>query len=202
MGPRQGPPEGARGGGRACAPDHLGRSRRGLGPPTRAEFVVKPSVSAGGRSTARYAPGDEAALGHVRGLQAAGQTVMVQDYVATIDTNGETDLIFLDGSFSHAVKKKPLLIAGQGVTERPWEHMAWAGRAVPDRRELGVAEATLGVIRARMGAWPAYARVDLVNGPAGSPLVLEVEMIDPLLSLGADPGAAGRLASAVLRSLA
>jgi hypothetical protein len=100
------------------------------------------------------------------------------------------------------VKKKPLLIAGQGVTERPWEHMAWAGRAVPDRRELGVAEATLGVIRARMGAWPAYARVDLVNGPAGSPLVLEVEMIDPLLSLGADPGAAGRLASAVLRSLA
>jgi hypothetical protein len=168
-------------------------------PPALAEFVVKPSVSAGGRGSARYAPGDAAALCHVRGLQAAGQTVMVQDYMAAVDTDGETDIIFFGGCFSHAVRKKPFLTAGQAVAERPWEQMAWEGQVVPHRRELDVAKSTVGVIRARMGAWPAYARVDLVNGPIGSPLVLEVEMIDPLLSLGMDPEAAGRLASAVLR---
>jgi glutathione synthase/RimK-type ligase-like ATP-grasp enzyme len=64
------------------------------------EFVVKPSVSAGGRSTARYTPGDPAALGHVRELQEAGQTVMVQEYLARIDEEGEANLVFFDGIFS------------------------------------------------------------------------------------------------------
>ncbi len=91
------------------------------------EFVVKPSVSAGGRDTARYAPDDPAALDHVRALQHRGQTVMVQEYITSIDAEGEADLVFLDGRFSHAVAKRPLLRAGEGVVERPWERMAWAG---------------------------------------------------------------------------
>jgi hypothetical protein len=43
------------------------------------------------------------------------------------------------------------------------------------------------------------ARVDLITGPDGTSLVLEVEVVDPYLSLDMDPTAATRLASALLR---
>jgi hypothetical protein len=163
------------------------------------EFVVKPSVSAGGRSTARYIPGDPAALGHVRALQETGQTVMVQDYLARIDQEGEVNLVFFDGCFSHAVAKKPLLHVGEGVVDRPWERMTWAGLVAPGTDQLAVADLTLKVIAEQVGCVPVYGRVDLVTGDAGEPLVLEVEFIDPYLSFDMEPAGAARLARALLR---
>lgn len=100
------------------------------------EYVVKPSIGAGGRNTARYRRGDPAGLAHVQALQALGQTVMVQDYLSMIDTEGESDLIFVDGRFSHAVGKVSALHLGQGVVERPWERMTWTGLTVPSARQL------------------------------------------------------------------
>jgi hypothetical protein len=163
------------------------------------ELVVKPSISAGGRSTARYTPGDPAAIGHVRKLQQAGQTVMVQEYLARIDEEGEVNLVFLDGSFSHAVAKKPLLHVGDGLVERPWERMAWAGLVEPSANQLAVAHLTMKVAEEQVGCVPVYGRVDLVSGNAGEPLVLEVELIDPYLSFDMQPSAAARLAKALLR---
>jgi hypothetical protein len=60
--------------------------------------------------------------------------------------------------------------------------------------------AELEVARAAMGAAPggaarlAYARVDLVPGPDGAPLVIELELTEPSLFLGTSPGSAERLA--------
>lgn len=162
------------------------------------EFVVKPSVSAGGRSTARYAPGDAAAGDHVRALQARGQTVMVQDYQAGVDQEGELDVVFVAGTFTHAVVKRPLLHRGDGVVERPWERLQWAGIASPGPDQRAVAELTVKAVAGLLGRVPLYARVDLVRGAAGRPLVLEVELIDPYLSLDLFPPAAIKLASAVL----
>ena len=167
--------------------------------PPATEFVVKPSISAGGRSTARYTPGDTGGLGHVRALQEVGQTVMVQEYLARIDEEGETDLVFFNGRFSHAVAKKPALRPGEGVVDRPWERMAWGGLVAPSPDQLAVAELTVRVVAEQVGSVPVYGRVDLVGGPAGEPLVLEVELIDPYLSFDMEPSAATRLAEAILR---
>ena len=167
-------------------------------PPDTAEFVIKPSVSAGGRNTARYSGGDTAALQHVRALQRAGQTVMVQEYLSAIDEDGEVDLVFFDGTFSHAAVKRPAQRTGEGVVERPWERMAWAGLAIPSSEQFKIAEQAMGVISDLLGQRPVYGRVDLIARPAGDPLVLEVELIDPYLSLDMEPGAATRLASALL----
>jgi len=166
----------------------------------RSEFVVKPSISAGGRNTARYRGGDPAGLAHIHALQSVGQTVMVQDYLPAIDTEMETDLIFLDGLFSHAVGKVPALRLGQGVVERPWERMAWTGLTTPSPRQLTAAERTMEVMSRHLDDHPIYSRVDLVSDGAGAPLVLEVELIDPYLSLDLDTEAAARLATAIWRS--
>ena len=120
-------------------------------PPDRGEFVIKPSVSAGGRNTARYSGGASSALQHVRALQRAGQTVMVQEYLSAIDEVGEVNLVFFDGTFSHAVVKRPVLQSGEGVVERPWERMAWAGLATPTSEEFTVAEQAMGVITDLLG---------------------------------------------------
>lgn len=75
------------------------------------EVVVKPAVSAGSLDTARHA--DPArAREHVAALLATGRTVMVQPYLPAVDTWGETALLYLDGRFSHAIRKGPLLSDG------------------------------------------------------------------------------------------
>jgi hypothetical protein len=106
-------------------------------PPDTAEFVIKPSVSAGGRNTARYSGGDTAALQHVRALQRAGQTVMVQEYLSAIDEDGEVDLVFFDGTFSHAVVKRPALRPGRvSSSDRGsvWRGLAWRFPALSNSR--------------------------------------------------------------------
>ncbi|HLY84344.1 MAG TPA: hypothetical protein VKQ71_15260 [Acidimicrobiales bacterium] len=60
-----------------------------------------------------------------------------------------------------------------------------------------MAEATLNAVQRRFPDRLAYARVDLVDGPSGDPLVLEVELIDPVLSLTLVPTASERLAAVV-----
>jgi hypothetical protein len=42
-----------------------------------------------------------------------------------------------------------------------------------------------------------YARVDLIPGPAGDPLVIELELTEPSLFLDTADGAADRLAAAI-----
>ncbi len=79
------------------------------------EVVVKPSVSCGGFSTARYGVHERAAArAHVASLTASGRTAMLQPYQAAVDGEGETGLVFLGGVFSHAVHKAPMIRRGAG----------------------------------------------------------------------------------------
>ncbi|MGH9095525.1 MAG: hypothetical protein ACRDXE_10225 [Acidimicrobiales bacterium] len=125
---------------------------------------------------------------------------MVQDYLPAIDTDGEIDMVFFDGDFSHAVLKKPALRTGEGAIDRAWERMAWSGLTTPDPAQFGVATLAMGFISDRLGGPPAYGRVDLISGATGEPLLLEVELIDPYLSLDMEPAAAATLAGVLLRA--
>jgi hypothetical protein len=169
--------------------------------PPSVQFVVKPSISSGGRMTARYASTDAGqAIAHLRTLQEAGQTVMVQEYVESIERDGEMDMVFIDGGFSHAVHKEPALRLGEGIVDRPWVRMAWSGVTTPNSEQLSVAQESIRIVSEILGEVPTYGRVDLVGGPSGVPLVLEIELIDPYLSLDMVPEAASRLAESVLRT--
>ncbi|QVQ55176.1 hypothetical protein J4H86_26390 [Spiractinospora alimapuensis] len=165
--------------------------------PDSGEYVVKPSVSAGSRDTARYVAGrDTGALEHVRRIQRSGRYVMVQPYVASVDATGETALVYLDGTFSHAVRKAPLLppvghatIEGLFAPEKITPQEPTASQRAAADHVVAVAHRFLGDL--------LYARVDLVDGPDGTPLLLELELSEPSLFLTHAPGSADRLAAAI-----
>lgn len=189
--------------------------------PAFGDFVVKPVVSAGPREVGRYQPvsaqSRSRAIEHTMRLLDSGRWVMIQPYVTSIDTHGETCLTFIDDEFQHAVKRKALLggphrktvglalYSNESMTpvEVTEEQLAVAKQALAEAHRLsGVAEPFL------------YARVDIVTGePSASakdlrlvtkegPLVIEIELVSPSLTLrhsGANPTAANFAAAIAAR---
>jgi hypothetical protein len=161
--------------------------------PPADDFVIKPSVGSGGRDAARYrAHSFDVANDHVHRLHDEGYTVMVQPYQPTVDAAGETALIFFGGCYSHAINKAALLRADVGVTDRLWERMVIAP-VEPRNDQLTVAEAAIRSVDHRFGPI-GYGRVDLIDGEDGTPLVLELELVEPALFLDYVPDAALRFA--------
>lgn len=163
-----------------------------------AEWVVKPTISAGSKDTARWATTEEV-WAHSAELVAAGRTSMTQPYISSVDDEGETALMYFSGTFSHAIRKGPLLQRGEGVRQdrdsreeiTPREASA-AQREVADRA-IAVTVWTLGLDQP-----PLYARVDLVTAGDGSALLIELELAEPSLFLPQSGGGAERLIDAIL----
>jgi hypothetical protein len=147
-------------------------------PTLEGEVVVKPNVSAGARSTGRYAAERHAeALALVERIRESGRTAIVQGYLEDVDRGGETALVFIAGKLSHVLAKRPVLRE--------------QGEALLTDDPHGPA--------ARFGT-PLYARVDIAADADGRPVLMELEAIEPNLYLAAAPGAAERFARAALAS--
>jgi glutathione synthase/RimK-type ligase-like ATP-grasp enzyme len=153
-----------------------------------APFVVKPAVSAGGRSSARFELEQaEAACALLARIHAEGRTAMVQPYLGEVE---ESALVYIDGTFSHALRRRvPLPSAGEQEVLYLDEHLGPAEATETERR---TAEAALSCAPAEL----LYGRVDLVDGA-----VLELEATEPSLYLGFGTGAAARLAAAISHRL-
>jgi glutathione synthase/RimK-type ligase-like ATP-grasp enzyme len=165
------------------------------------DVVVKPTVSAGAKNTARYRSDETAAVrAHVDALHAAGKTAMVQPYLEAVDTAGETALVYVDGASSHALRKGPLLRPGAGLVDGLYaEEEIEARQPSADERALGAR--VLSWLDERFGGPPLYARLDVIGGPDGRPVVLEVELTEPSLFHAVAPGSAERFAGAILARL-
>ena len=154
------------------------------------EVVVKPAVSIGAIGALKAHAADPACLAHLGALLAEGD-VLVQPFIDSVAAQGEVSLIYFGGAFSHAIRKQPA--AGDyrvqdmyGGTNHPWQ-------PAPD--ELALASLAL-------SATPApttYARVDMVRLQGGRPAVMELELIEPELFLGATPDAPARFAEVLRR---
>jgi hypothetical protein len=173
-------------------------------PPESGSHVVKPAVSAGSLDTERYDLGDprqrRLAAGHVERLQAAGRVTMVQPYLSAVDSAGETALIFTpDGDgrlgFSHAIRKGPML-AG----EHDGDNQLYRAEQITVRAATAAERAVAERVLAAVPGGPdrlLYARVDLIPGPDGEPVLIELELTEPSLFFRHAPGAANRLAAAI-----
>jgi len=163
------------------------------------ELVVKPAVGAGARDARRHARADRAeTLAHIEPLLAARRSVMLQPYLESVDTQGETALMYIDGRFSHAIRKGALLPAGAPSTAGLFAPEEIVRRA-PGADELAAAE---GILAAAPFERLLYARVDLLRDTTGAPRLLELELTEPSLFLAHAPGSAQRFAAALLARLA
>jgi glutathione synthase/RimK-type ligase-like ATP-grasp enzyme len=156
--------------------------------PSGGPFVVKPAISAGGRSSARFEAhelDDGRAL--VARIHAEDRTAMIQPYLGDRD---EKALVYLDGECSHAVRRRvPLPAAGDRDVLFLEEEL---DPAEATRAELAIAEAALSCAPAPL----LYGRVDLLGDQ-----VLELEVAEPSLYLGFGGDAANRFARAISRRL-
>ncbi|MEA2677314.1 MAG: hypothetical protein QOJ81_1455 [Chloroflexota bacterium] len=164
--------------------------------PAVGRHVLKPSVGAGSVDAALFdlAAVHEADLAraHAERLLAARQTIMVQPYLELIERHGEAALIFFGGEFSHAVTKGAMLADQRELVDGLYKAEVITPR-VATTLELDIARKALVAVPGG-AAQLAYARVDLVPGAKGEPVVIELELTEPSLFLGQAPGSAERLA--------
>lgn len=153
------------------------------------EVVVKPAISAGSFGTIR-ARRDDLAEGerHLRSFLGE-RDMLVQRYEPSVEGYGERSLVWIDGAFSHAVRKQARFLGDQESVSQ--EAMPIAD----DERALG--EQVLAVAPRPL----LYARVDLVRDPQGRPRLMELELIEPSLFFARQPGSAARMAAAIARLL-
>ena len=152
-------------------------------PPSTADFVVKPTVSAGSQDTMRFPAGSPDSKRNAQDLinqiVSEGKTVMVQPYLAAVDEVGETAQLFIGGDYSHAVRKGPLL-APNVLADK--EHGLFLKEDIsprdPSLAQRELADAVIEYVDRNFGT-PLYARVDLLDDPSGRPVILELELVEP-----------------------
>jgi glutathione synthase/RimK-type ligase-like ATP-grasp enzyme len=156
-------------------------------------FVVKPTVGAGSIGADKYGAGEHAkAAAHVARLHDSGRDAMIQPYIASIDEVGERGLVFIDGSFSHAIRKNAMLHVDQDDRHSLFraEQLTLVD-AEPDAlafADVVMAEPPFNGL--------LYGRVDIVKVPEGW-AVMELELVEPSLFLSYRTEAASALASAI-----
>jgi hypothetical protein len=176
-------------------------------PSLTGEVVVKPTVSAGAIDTGRFGPATHAlAFDLLARIHATGRTAMVQPYLASVDTVGETAVVCLDGQPSHVLRKRAVLRPDEvapvregdiGAAEVMYEDdLVVASTATG--AELAFASRVLAWVTARFGAAPLYARVDMVTGDDGAPVLMELEAVEPYLYLAESPGSLDHLVDTIL----
>ncbi len=145
------------------------------------ELVVKPQISAGSHQTRRLKPGDP-----VPPLAEA----ILQPFLPAVGKEGELSLLFIGGTFSHAVRK----VAKPGDFRIQPQFGGQLSRFDPPAEALSVATQAL----AALPEAPVYARVDLIRLPAGSLALMELEVIEPDLYPDLGDDVPGKLADAVI----
>lgn len=157
------------------------------------DVIAKPAVGAGSRGLVRIEPHTlDLGQHHLDALLARGD-VMVQPFLPAISTHGETSLVFIGGSLSHAIRKVP----PAGEIRIQVEH---GGRYERIEPEPATADLAAWVLEAT-GHEFLYARVDLIPDVDGNPQLAELEVVEPSLYLTWVPEAADRMAAAIGRRL-
>ncbi|SPU54657.1 Glutathione synthase/Ribosomal protein S6 modification enzyme (glutaminyl transferase) [Brevundimonas vesicularis] len=145
-------------------------------------LIVKPTVSAGAFRTLRLTPGEVLS-------DAPEGAAMIQPYLKSIETEGETSLLFFGGRVSHAVNKRP--VPGDFRIQVQFGGLYRAVK--PDAAAMALAQQALAVIDEPL----LYARIDMAHDDDGRWVLMEAELIEPDFYLDHDPQKGAGFADAV-----
>ena len=150
-----------------------------------ARAVLKPRISATAFGTYLVSAGRTPSDEEWTPSETSGG--LLQAFVPEVESQGELSLVYVDGDFGHAVRKRP---AG-GDFRVQGDFGGTVEGVPPSRSTRAFGDAVLAAVSR---SW-LYARVDLVETDRG-PVLMELELIEPDLFL--IPAAAARLAAALL----
>ena len=145
-------------------------------------IVVKPTVSGGAWRTLRLNRGEALTDPPVG-------PAMIQPYLSSMETDGETSLLFFGGRFSHAVNKRPV----PGDFRIQVQFGGTYATVTPPEDALAFAETVLAAVEEPL----LYARIDLARDAAGNWVLMEAELIEPDFYLKNDPRAGAGFGEAV-----
>ena len=154
-------------------------------------IVIKPTVSAGSFGTRAFDLSD----GEVEAAQSffdemvAQREMMIQRYIPSVDTIGETAIVVIDGQLTHAIEKRPRF-DDQDEQVFLREEITDEMRAMAERVLAGAGKEHL------------YARVDVIPDDDGSLMLSELEMLEPSLFFPHFPDAVGVFVSGVEKRMA
>lgn len=158
--------------------------------------VVKPMISTNAYAT-RLLSRSMLAEGQAQ-LDAllASRDVMIQPFMTTTAGYGERSMVFINGVLTHAFRKRSALVGH----EDPFGEIP----VTPSLREARLARTVLERAAELIqwdGAPPGFlfARVDLLQDSAGSPRLMELELVEPRLRLADAPWALARLLQVIER---
>lgn len=161
------------------------------------QYFLKPVVGADSSGTCRF-------TADAKGMLAAEQhlatwlpkvDMMLQPYLSSVETFGETSLIYFNGSLSHAVRKIP--VNGDFRVQDTFgaSDVSYQANGI----EMALSKACLEYIADRFE--PAvYARLDFLHDD-GAVYLNEAELIEPSLFFNHDANAAKRFAAAIQATL-
>lgn len=147
--------------------------------------VAKRQVGAGADGQFRFSRTDE--------IPELSHPMMVQPFLPAIQTEGELSFIFIDGQFSHALKKS----AKAGDYRIQSSYGGTEAAISPSADDLEQASRVLNAVDDDL----LYARVDMLRSETGELYLMELEAIEPYLYPLEGPELGPRMAQAVARRL-
>jgi glutathione synthase/RimK-type ligase-like ATP-grasp enzyme len=149
--------------------------------------ILKPTLGGGGANSYKVSSRDVNSTLQNLNITRPGQDYLLQPFVDSIVTEGEWSFIFFNRQLSHVLLKKPAPneYRVQGIYGGTVE------MAKPQARDLKQAEAILAALPFDL----LYARLDLVRVD-GILSVMEVELIEPILSFNLVPEGVERFVEA------
>ena len=151
--------------------------------------IVKPAISADSWETHAVAAGDATTGQSLLDRLLPEHDLLVQPFLESVETYGERCLVFLDGAFSHAVRKNALTRGGRWTDLPEGVPVEAAGDEIELAQRIVAAAGLEGCL---------YARVDLTRDDQGAPLLLELEATEPTLFLEDSPSGLARLTAALV----
>ena len=151
--------------------------------------VIKPAISGAARHTYKLNSANLREHEQIIAQVLKFESMLIQPFLAKIETKGEVSHIVIDGKFSHSVLKKAK--EGDYRVQDDWGGTVHSYK--PNAAEIEFAE---NVARSCYPI-PTYARVDLMWNDDGLLVLGELELIEPELWFRKNPKSADALALAI-----
>ncbi|WP_251358636.1 RimK family alpha-L-glutamate ligase [Kangiella sp. TOML190] len=139
---------------------------------------IKPLVGANARECLPFdnsSKGLQKAQQHLERLVAT-EDLVLQPYLASVETFGETSGIFFDHEFSHGTRKVP--VKGDFRVQDDYGAKDYPYQLSPAEKAL--AAKAMEYVSERFGRL-LYARIDFLHDQEGTPYLNEMELIEPSL---------------------